>query len=593
MVSSIVYSGDGTTRIFPVDFKILGDNFVRVYIDGVEVTDKRKYDIINNSIVFNEEETPPIGEGNVQIYVATSESELGDLGAPLTDITIVAQNIADINAVGQQVVPNLPEILQADDNAIIATQKALEASNSATSASESATIASTKAGEASTSANNASTSEANALAYRDTASTHATTATTQAGIATTKAEEASASASASLTSRNQAETFAQQAQLSAESVDADNLVHKTGDETIAGTKTFTSSPIVPAPTTNTQAANKAYIDTQITGLGTAATRDVGTSAGNVMEVGAFGVGNGLPPLGTITTSVTVTNIEVPRSETLNDSSPAIIWLGKDRVSNTSIDVIQYNARFILTCVAGASDASNAIVDVVFHPGTNYNGQLSVISHGQSSFLHQKLRIKPVRVPDPEGVTDCYMYGLYINITDEYLKVTMSGDYRVYRPLSRQYPFISNELTYGAWEDVPDAENDIDALRFNQYGICHTGNIKTALNATGTAPIYACRAWVNFNGTGTVAIRASGNVSSITDNRIGDYTVNFTTAMPDTNYSVAGSVQRNQDGSADGNFASIKRSTTYNSLLSTSARVQAGDTAGALQDPLVCCILIFR
>jgi len=42
--------------------------------------------------------------------------------------------------------------------------------------------------------------------------------------------------------------------------------------------------------------------------------------------------------------------------------------------------------------------------------------------------------------------------------------------------------------------------------------------------------------VNFNGTGTVAIRASGNVSSITDNGVGDYTVNFTTAMPDANYS---------------------------------------------------------
>jgi hypothetical protein len=48
----------------------------------------------------------------------------------------------------------------------------------------------------------------------------------------------------------------------------------------------------------------------------------------------------------------------------------------------------------------------------------------------------------------------------------------------------------------------------------------------------------CRAWVNFNGTGTVAIRASYNVSSITDNGAGDYTVNFTTAMPDTNYCLA-------------------------------------------------------
>lgn len=58
-----------------------------------------------------------------------------------------------------------------------------------------------------------------------------------------------------------------------------------------------------------------------------------------------------------------------------------------------------------------------------------------------------------------------------------------------------------------------------------------------LNASGTAPIYACRAWVNFNGTGTVAIRAAGNVAGITDNGVGDYTVNFTTAMPDVNYAL--------------------------------------------------------
>lgn len=55
--------------------------------------------------------------------------------------------------------------------------------------------------------------------------------------------------------------------------------------------------------------------------------------------------------------------------------------------------------------------------------------------------------------------------------------------------------------------------------------------------SGSAPAYAVRAWVNFNGTGTVAIRASGNVSSITDNGAGDYTVNFTTAMPDANYAI--------------------------------------------------------
>jgi len=62
-------------------------------------------------------------------------------------------------------------------------------------------------------------------------------------------------------------------------------------------------------------------------------------------------------------------------------------------------------------------------------------------------------------------------------------------------------------------------------------------VKDSLNATGTAPVYACRAWVNFDGTGTPAIAASGNVSSITDNGTGIFTVNFTTAMPDANYCV--------------------------------------------------------
>jgi len=60
-------------------------------------------------------------------------------------------------------------------------------------------------------------------------------------------------------------------------------------------------------------------------------------------------------------------------------------------------------------------------------------------------------------------------------------------------------------------------------------------IPAALNATGSAPIYACRAWVNFDGTGTVSIRDSGNVSSITEDAKGKYTINFDTALTDDNY----------------------------------------------------------
>ena len=69
----------------------------------------------------------------------------------------------------------------------------------------------------------------------------------------------------------------------------------------------------------------------------------------------------------------------------------------------------------------------------------------------------------------------------------------------------------------------------------------TLRVDTIQNAAGTdSPISVpgtAKAWVNFNGTGTVAIRASYNVSSITDNGTGNYTVNFTTAMVDANYCV--------------------------------------------------------
>ena len=113
-------------------------------------------------------------------------------------------------------------------------------------------------------------------------------------------------------------------------------------------------------------------------------------------------------------------------------------------------------------------------------------------------------------------------------------------------------------------------------------------IPNVLNASGSAPVYACRAWVNFNGTGTVAIRASGNVSSITDNGTGDYTVNFTTAMPDANYSAtanwtSGSVSRpGQDGQV------IPVTYAVGSL-----RLLLSDGAGNARDGSTVSVAIFR
>lgn len=83
---------------------------------------------------------------------------------------------------------------------------------------------------------------------------------------------------------------------------------------------------------------------------------------------------------------------------------------------------------------------------------------------------------------------------------------------------------------------------------NDTDILTAKKLRDALNATGNAPVYACRAWVNFNGEGVVSVIASGNVSSVTDNGVGDYTLNFATLMPNANYSISSSSTEYSDAS---------------------------------------------
>jgi hypothetical protein len=119
----------------------------------------------------------------------------------------------------------------------------------------------------------------------------------------------------------------------------------------------------------------------------------------------------------------------------------------------------------------------------------------------------------------------------------------------------------------------------------------TGNVAAAritdaLNATGSAPIFACRAWVNFNGTTTTpTIRASGNVSSVTRNGTGQYTVNFATAMPDANYcATTSAVPTLNSGGIP--FHGLS------SLNTTSVGVRS-TTGSQFDDTTVLCVSIFR
>ena len=80
-------------------------------------------------------------------------------------------------------------------------------------------------------------------------------------------------------------------------------------------------------------------------------------------------------------------------------------------------------------------------------------------------------------------------------------------------------------------------------------------LRSHLNASGSAPIFSCRAWVNFNGTGTPSIRASGNVSSISDNGTGDYTVNFLIPVLTNQYSAVSTAYGGS--TTNGTFVSIE------------------------------------
>jgi hypothetical protein len=100
------------------------------------------------------------------------------------------------------------------------------------------------------------------------------------------------------------------------------------------------------------------------------------------------------------------------------------------------------------------------------------------------------------------------------------------------------------------------------------------SMRGGLNAVGSAPVFACRAWVNYNGS-TGAIRASGNVASMVQNSVGDYTITFTTPMPDANYVVVGTCS---GGTNHPQYALAVAHTT--APTASSVRIFTGDTGGA-------------
>ena len=107
---------------------------------------------------------------------------------------------------------------------------------------------------------------------------------------------------------------------------------------------------------------------------------------------------------------------------------------------------------------------------------------------------------------------------------------------------------------------------------------------------GNPKYYAARAWVSFIPTSSMSIRAAVNVSSVTDLGTGLFRVNFTTAMPDANYAVAGICAGN--GSAATDLATLFVP-DLSTVLSGSIRFRVSTEAGSAVDVDYVSVAIFR
>lgn len=154
-------------------------------------------------------------------------------------------------------------------------------------------------------------------------------------------------------------------------------------------------------------------------------------------------------------------------------------------------------------------------------------------------------------------------------------------------------FMSGNKARIGWDVALDAFRlQVDSIPLggivtNRSADAAVANCK--LYAPGSAPLYACRAWANFNGVGGVSPRAGENISSIVRNSVGDYTINFATAMPDANYVVVANCSRG----AGSSLARVVSAPIAQSPTVSAVRIATLDMAGNLQDSEFITVAIFR
>lgn len=527
----------------------------------------------------------------------------------------------------------------ASDKATIATTKANEANNSAINASASEAVCIAKATISTDNANIAIAQATIATNKATEANTSANTANTQANIAITKASEASISAINALTSENNADTseanaliYRNQAESFANSINPSNLVHISGAETITGNKTFSGTVsgltkatvglsnvdntsdsaknVLYATTAGTASANDVYAWAKASvkptytasevGLGNVTNESKATMFTNPTFTGtATGTfsgslsGNATTATSavsatTATTAANLTGLSQSNIVTVGADLNTITTAGFYRLQNGHVNGISDYGQMLV--MHAAADTITQIVGA-YNSGTLYtrSGNPSNVGGGGAWTSWKTILASDnynSYAPSLTGVGASGTWG--INITGNAATATTATNF-----VNSSYG--TNSISAGTGDGATRTTYNVKFKSW--YGTAYADNTDTVnrvldhrtgifYSASGSSflPEYACRAWVNFNGTGTVAIRASGNVSSITDNGVGDYTINFTNAMPDANYGIS------SIGAVATNYLFIVPTGTPST---TRYQLLTSNVNGTAQDPTAVSIAIHR
>jgi hypothetical protein len=474
----------------------------------------------------------------------------------------------------------------ASTSASNASTSATNASNSATSASTSASTATTQASNASTSASNAATSATAASGSASTASTQASNASTSASAASTSATNASNSASTANSAAASAVTAA-----AAASSAAGNATTQATNAASSATASANSATSAASSAASAAALLDNFDDRY---LGAKTADPALDNDGNALVLGAlyFNSTNGVMKVYTASGWIAASSASVATLATFefvatagqtvftgNDANgsslsyvaPAIIvtlngvrlrpgddYTATNGTSITLVSAAALNDELVVDAFGSFLVANTYTIAEVDAFAVKLTGNQTVA--GTKTFSSPIVASAGTAAAPGITTTGDTNTGIFFPAADtiafakggaEVMRINSSGQVIVRNNVSSNNALeLGNTNTgtgtsfgvkFAGGTNSSDycISGDNGAGTVNLFNFRGNGDFQFNSGYGSAVTAYGCRAWVNFNGEGIVAIRGSANVSSITDNSTGQYTMNFTTAMPDTSYSATG------------------------------------------------------